>query len=68
MPSKLIEPLPDQPFKTVTLRLPMELYTQIATLAQKQRRTLHSQLLVLLEQALQPSVEEPDPDDPRRQR
>ncbi len=67
MPSKLIEPLPDQPFKTVTLRLPVDLYIQVATLAQKERRTLHSQLLVLLEQALQPSVEELDPDDPRRQ-
>ncbi len=67
MPSKLIEPLPDQPFKTLTLRLPVDLYTQVATLAQKERRTLHSQLLVLLEHALQPSAEELDPDDPRRQ-
>ncbi len=52
MPSKLIEPLPDQPFKTVTLRLPLEMYAQIASLAARERRTLHSQLLVLLEQAL----------------
>ncbi len=63
MPSKLIEPLPDQPFKTLTLRLPVDLYTQIATLAQKERRTLHSQLLVLIEQALQ-AGEELATDDP----
>lgn len=59
MPSRLIEPLPDQPFKTVTLRLPIDLYLQIADLATKERRSHQNQLLVLLEEALQ-AVEEPE--------
>ncbi len=57
MPSQVIEPLPDQPFKTVTLRLPVELHTLVAKLAKEERRTLHGQLLLMLEQALQ-AVEE----------
>ncbi len=57
MPSKPTELLPDQPFKTLTLRLPMDLYTRIVTLAARERRTLHSQLLVLIEQALEQQPE-----------
>ncbi len=59
MLSKVIEPLPGQPFKTLTLRLPIDMYNQLARLATKERRTLHSQLLVLLESALQPAAETP---------
>lgn len=53
VPTKPIEPLPDQGFKTLTLRLPVEVYTQIASLATEERRSLQNQLLVLLEQALE---------------
>ncbi|HSH79897.1 MAG TPA: Arc family DNA-binding protein [Herpetosiphonaceae bacterium] len=48
-----MEPAPDQGFKTLTLRLPVEVYTQIASLATEERRSLQNQLLVLLEQALE---------------
>jgi len=57
MPSKPTELLPDQPFKTLTLRLPIDIYTRIASLAARERRTLHSQLLVLIEQALEQQQE-----------
>ena len=64
MPSRVIEPLPDQPFKTVTLRLPEDVHAELMRLAKEERRMLHSQLLVLLEQALQ-AVEEREAGDPR---
>ena len=48
------EPDPGQPFKTLRLRLPVELYTHLVRLATKERRSLQNQLLVLLEQALHP--------------
>ena len=41
-----------RPSKTLTVRLPIELYQQIAELAQKERRSLNKQLLVLLAQRL----------------
>ncbi len=46
------EPAPDQGFKTLTLRLPVEVYRQIASLAAEERRSFQNQMLVLLEQAL----------------
>jgi hypothetical protein len=55
--SKPIQPLPDQAFKTLTLRLPVEMYKRIASLATQERRSLQNQLLVLLEQALQQQPE-----------
>ncbi len=58
MPTKLIEPLPGQPFKTLTLRVPEDMHAEIVSLANEEHRTLHGQLLVLLEQALQPPLEE----------
>ncbi len=57
MPSKLIDPLPDQPFKTLTLRLPVEMYERLACLATRERRSLQNQLLVLIEHALLPEGE-----------
>ncbi len=66
MPSRVIEPLPDQPFKTLTLRLPEDVHVELARLAKEERRTLHSQLLVMLEQALQPVEELPEGDTLRR--
>ncbi len=63
MPAKLIEPLPDQIFKTVTLRLPEDLHAELARLAKEEHRTLHSQLLVLLGHALQPPREVPEEND-----
>lgn len=57
MPPRVIEPLPDQPFKTVTLRLPVELHTLVSKLAKEERRTLHGQLLLMLERALQAADE-----------
>ena len=65
MPSRVIEPLPDQPFKTLTLRLPEDVHAELMSLAKEEHRTLHSQLLVLLEQALQ-AVEEREAGDPRQ--
>ncbi len=58
MTTKLIEPIPDQPFETLTVRVPEDMYAAILRLANEERRTLHGQLLVLLEQAMQPSFEE----------
>ena len=66
MPSRVIEPLPDQPFKTLTLRLPEDVHVELARLAKEERRTLHSQLLLMLEQALQPRDALEDGDTLRR--
>ncbi len=41
----------------MTVRLPVDLHAELARLAKVERRTLHGQLLVLLEDALEP-VEE----------
>ncbi|HSH83281.1 MAG TPA: hypothetical protein VLA19_32510 [Herpetosiphonaceae bacterium] len=57
MPTKLSELLPDQPFKTVTVRLPEDLHAEIVSLAKEEGRTLKGQLLVMLEHALQASRE-----------
>ncbi len=54
-PAPLLE---GQQTKTLTLRLPVEMYTQIVELATKERRTIQSQLLVLLERVLVPHDEE----------
>ncbi len=63
MGSKVIDPVPGQPFKTLTVRLPVDIYAHLASLAQKERRSLHSQMLVLLEQALQPPGEDLNDND-----
>lgn len=39
--------------KAFTLRLPVELYEPIAGLAEHERRSLHNQVLYLLDQALE---------------
>jgi len=39
--------------KAFTLRLPLELYEGIAALAERERRSLHNQVLYLLDQALE---------------
>ena len=47
-----------QASKTLTVRLPVAMYQQIADLARKQRRSLNNQLLVLLEQQLPSPLDE----------
>lgn len=43
----------EQSTKPFTLRLPPDLYEPIATMAAKERRSLHGQVLYLLDQALE---------------
>lgn len=38
--------------KRLSLRMPLDLYSRVAALAKAQRRSLHNQILLLLEQAL----------------
>ncbi len=38
--------------KLLSLRLPIELYNRVVALAEKERRSIHNQLLVLVEEAL----------------
>ncbi len=42
----------EQKPKLLSLRLPLEMYNQVSELAEKERRSIHSQLLVLIEDAL----------------
>ncbi len=42
----------EQKPKLLSLRLPLEMYNQVSQLAEKERRSIHSQLLVLIEDAL----------------
>ena len=60
MPHKPAPLLEGQQTKTLTLRLPVEMYTQLVDLATKERRNIHNQLLVLLERVLVPHEEELD--------
>lgn len=57
MPHKVLEPLPGQPFKTLAVRLPANVHTALVKLAKEAGRSLHSQLLVTLEEALQATEE-----------
>lgn len=43
----------EQKPKLLSLRLPVEMYNQVSQLAEKERRSIHSQLLVLIEDALE---------------
>ncbi len=42
----------EQKPKLLSLRLPLEMYNQVSELAEKERRSILSQLLVLIEDAL----------------
>lgn len=46
----------EQKPKLLSLRLPVEMYNQVSQLAEKERRSIHSQLLVLIEDALKTAV------------
>ncbi len=66
MPHKVLEPLPGQPFKTLAVSLPVDMHPELVSLAKEAGRSLHSELLVVLEQALQPLGEAlEDSDIPR---
>lgn len=46
--------------KSFTLRLPPELYEPIATMAERERRSLHGQVLWMLDRALEDIEDEAD--------
>lgn len=52
MPSKLLPRSPDEPEARFTLRLPTNLYEQVLLLAKQERRSMNTQLVVLIEEAL----------------
>ncbi len=58
MPHKPYPVLDGQQTKTVTLRLPIEMYMQILELVTKERRSIQNELLVLLDRALAPQLKE----------
>jgi hypothetical protein len=56
--------LTDDEVKKLALRLPVELHTIISQLAKADRRSLHAELLVLLQEAInarETAVEDADP-------
>ncbi len=58
MPHKPDPLLEGQQTKTITLRLPIEMYLQIRELATNERRSLVDQILFLLDRVLAPHGEE----------
>ncbi len=42
MGSRVIEPVQGQLVKTLSVRLPVDIYMQLANLARQERRTLHT--------------------------
>ena len=53
--------------KKYTLRIPEELHSKIGAMAQKERRSLHAQMLVMLQEAIEARQQAQKPDEKSKQ-